>query len=71
MRAACPVYINLPDFVILIYWAKSTNHEAPRYAIFSILQSNIPLISLFSNIFCSMLISETKLYTHTKLRAEL
>jgi hypothetical protein len=66
--------------ILIIYLAKSTNHEAPRYAIFSILlsphyssvqiSSSAPF-SKTSSVCVLPLMSETKFHTHTEPQAKL
>ena len=36
IHATCPAHLILLDFITALYWVRSTNHLAPRYAISSI-----------------------------------
>jgi hypothetical protein len=80
IRATCPANLILLDLIILIIWylAKSTNHEAPHYAVFSTLPSLHPsLVRISSTAPCSQtpsayvppLVSETRFRSHTKPQA--
>jgi hypothetical protein len=61
--------------IVLIILGKSTNHEAPRYSVFSIIPSlHSSLVQIFSSVLSSqtssfyipLLMSETKFHTHIK-----
>jgi hypothetical protein len=56
MRATCPTYFILLDFITILYFVKRANYEASHYAIFSSLTSFRPS---WAQIFCSAPCSDT------------
>jgi hypothetical protein len=80
IRAKWPAHLILLDLIILLYLARSTSYEAPRYAVYSnLLSLHLSSVQILFSTPCSQtpsvyvprLISETMFRTHTEQQAKL